>query len=73
MAENHCSGTIEKPVTRSKFRRINWYTEYLDSPAWRCSWLTSISTGFEAKVYASAGIKVFTSRQALMVSITLRS
>ncbi|MCY1247030.1 hypothetical protein D9M68_877220 [compost metagenome] len=50
IAENHCSGTIEKPVTRSKFRRISWYSEYFDSPAWRCSWLTSISTGLDAKV-----------------------
>ena len=23
MIENHCSGTIEKPVTRSKFNRIS--------------------------------------------------
>ncbi len=37
MAENHCSGTIEKPVTRSKFSRMSWYSEYFDSPAWRCS------------------------------------
>jgi hypothetical protein len=50
IAENHCSGTIEKPVTRSKFRRISWYSEYFDSPAWRCSWPTSISTGFDENV-----------------------
>ncbi len=48
--ENHCSGTIEKPVTRSKFRRTSWYSEYFDSPAWRSSWPTSISTGFDENV-----------------------
>ena len=46
MSENHCSGTTEKPVTRSKFRRIRLYSEYFDSPAARSSCATSISVGF---------------------------
>ena len=45
-SENICSGTTENPVTRSKFSRIRLYSEYLDSPAWRCSWPTTVSTGF---------------------------
>ena len=37
IAENHCSGTTEKPVTRSKFKRTSLYSEYFDSPARRSS------------------------------------
>ena len=48
--------TIEKPVTRSKLRRISRYSEYFDSPAARASWATSTSVGWLAYVYASAGM-----------------
>ena len=44
-SENICSGTSEKPVTRSKFRRIRLYSEYFDSPAARSSCSTTISVG----------------------------
>ena len=50
MSENHCSGTIEKPVTRSKLSRIRRYNGYFDDPAWRGSCSTSISVGLAAKV-----------------------
>src|SRR6185437_4802868 len=33
--EKSCSGTSEKPVTRSKLSRISLYIEYFDSPAAR--------------------------------------
>ena len=54
--ENSCNGTIEKPVTRSKLRRISRYNEYFDSPAARASCATSTSVGWLAYVYASAGM-----------------
>ena len=47
--EKNCSGTSEKPVIRSKFRRISEYSEYFDSPAWRSSWPITTSVGFCAK------------------------
>jgi hypothetical protein len=47
--EKNCSGTSEKPVTRSKFRRIRLYSEYFDSPAERSSCSTTISVGLRAK------------------------
>ena len=43
--ENACSGTTEKPVTRSKLSRIRLYSEYFDSPAWRSSCPTTTSVG----------------------------
>ena len=46
--ENSCSGTTEKPVIRSKFRRIRLYSEYFDWPAWRSSWAIGTSMGFIA-------------------------
>jgi len=73
MSENHCRGTIEKPVTRSKLRRIRPYSEYFDSPACRDSCATSISVGVAANVYASAGMNVLTSRHALIMSTSERS
>ena len=60
--ENSCSGTTEKPVIRSKFRRIRLYSEYFDCPAWRSSWAIGTSIGFIAYSEASAGMKVLTSR-----------
>ena len=50
ISENHWSGTIEKPVTRSKFRRMSRYSPYLDRPAARIPCATSISAGFAANV-----------------------
>lgn len=50
MNDSHCSGTTEKPVTRSKFSRIRLYSEYFDWPAKRSSCATSISVGFCANV-----------------------
>ena len=35
--EKSCSGTTEKPVIKSKFRRIKLYNEYLERPANRSS------------------------------------
>ena len=71
-SENICSGTSEKPVIRSKFRRMRLYSEYFDSPAARSSCSTTISVGLRANLYASAGTKVFTSPHWLTRSITLR-
>ena len=71
-SENSCSGTSEKPVTRSKLRRIRRYSEYFDSPAARSSCATSISVGWCANVYASAGMNVLTSRLAATASTMSR-
>ena len=60
--ENSCSGTTEKPVIRSKFRRIKLYIEYFERPAKRSSWAIGTSMGFMAYREASAGMKVLTSR-----------
>ena len=46
--ENSCRGTTEKPVIKSKLRRMSEYQEYLDSPSRRGSWATSISVGSRA-------------------------
>ena len=46
--EKSCNGTTEKPVIKSKFRRIRLYKEYFDSPACRSSWAIGTSMGFIA-------------------------
>src|SRR5450432_3633251 len=56
--ENNCSGTTEKPVMRSKFRRIKLYNEYLDRPANRSSCAIGTSIGFMEYRDARAGMKV---------------
>ena len=71
--ENSCSGTSEKLVIRSKFRRIRLYSEYFDSPAARSSCPTTTSAGLRAKLYASAGMNVLTSLQLLIASMMPRS
>ncbi len=60
--EKSCSGTTEKPVIKSKFRRIKLYIEYFERPAKRSSCAIGTSIGFMAYNEASAGIKVLTSR-----------
>src|SRR5437764_964086 len=43
--EKNCNGISEKPVIKSKFRRINFDNGYFDSPAARSSCSTSTSAG----------------------------
>ncbi len=60
--EKSCRGTTEKPVIKSKFKRIKLYIEYFERPAKRSSWAIGTSMGFMAYREASAGMKVLTSR-----------
>jgi hypothetical protein len=48
--EKNCSGATEKPVIKSKFRRMSENSEYFDCPTVRSACPTSISTGWRAKV-----------------------
>src|SRR5271165_6640031 len=71
--EKSCSGTTEKPVIKSKFRRIKLYMEYFERPAKRSSWVMGTSMGRMAYRDAKAGMKVLTSRVWLSAVTTDRA